>query len=148
VGRDVWFDFTAPFRGKVRLATCPGTSWNTVVSIVDGCNGASLACNDNANITGCTTQSIISNFAMNQAQNVKIRVGGNSATAFGAGVLNVSFQCAADFNADTVVDFFDYLDFVAAFSTNDPSSDFNSDGTIDFFDYLDFVADFSVGCGN
>ncbi len=54
--------------------------------------------------------------------------------------------CAADFNADTVVDFFDYLDFVAAFSSNDPAADFNADTVIDFFDYLDFVASFSTGC--
>ncbi len=54
--------------------------------------------------------------------------------------------CAADFNGDGIVDFFDYLDFVDAFSANDPSSDFNSDGVIDFFDYLDFVDAFSTGC--
>jgi hypothetical protein len=45
-----------------------------------------------------------------------------------------------------MVDFFDYLDFVAAFSTNNPAADFNGDTSIDFFDYLDFVAAFSVGC--
>jgi hypothetical protein len=54
--------------------------------------------------------------------------------------------CAADFNGDTVLDFFDYLDFVAAFAANDPSSDYNADTVIDFFDYLDFVADFAAGC--
>jgi hypothetical protein len=54
--------------------------------------------------------------------------------------------CEADFNADTTVDFFDYLDFVAAFSSGDPAADFNGDATIDFFDYLDFVAAFSAGC--
>ena len=54
--------------------------------------------------------------------------------------------CAADFNGDTVVDFFDYLDFVDAFSANDPSADFNNDTVIDFFDYLDFVDAFSAGC--
>ncbi|MBU6412348.1 MAG: matrixin family metalloprotease [Planctomycetes bacterium] len=54
--------------------------------------------------------------------------------------------CQADFNADTSVDFFDYLDFVAAFSANEPSADFNADTAIDFFDYLDFVAAFSAGC--
>jgi len=148
VARDVWFTFTAPLRGKLRLATCPGTTWNTVVSIHDGCFGAVLACNDNANITNCSTQSIINNFAMSPAQEIKIRVAGNSATAFGTGTLNLSFACAADFNGDTVLDFFDYLDFVAAFSVADPTSDYNSDNTIDFFDYLDFVADFSTGCGN
>lgn len=54
--------------------------------------------------------------------------------------------CQADFNNDCAVDFFDYLDFVDAFSTNAPEADFNLDGTIDFFDYLDFVDVFSIGC--
>ncbi len=54
--------------------------------------------------------------------------------------------CAADFNADGTVDFFDYLDFVAGFSAGESTADFNSDGVIDFFDYLDFVAAFSQGC--
>lgn len=58
-----------------------------------------------------------------------------SATAF----------CPADVNRDGIVDFFDYLDFVAEFSASTPAADFNSDGTIDFFDYLDFVAAFSAG---
>jgi hypothetical protein len=55
-------------------------------------------------------------------------------------------SCPADFNGDTVVDFFDYLDFVAEFSGNGPAADFNADTVIDFFDYLDFVAAFSTGC--
>jgi hypothetical protein len=54
--------------------------------------------------------------------------------------------CAADFNHDGSVDFFDYLDFVEAFSAGSSSADFNSDGAIDFFDYLDFVNSFSQGC--
>ena len=54
--------------------------------------------------------------------------------------------CPADFNGDEIVDFFDYLDFVDAFSANDPSADFNNDSVIDFFDYLDFVDAFSGGC--
>ena len=54
--------------------------------------------------------------------------------------------CAADFNGDGAVDFFDYLDFVDAFSASGVSADFNDDGSIDFFDYLDFVDAFSAGC--
>jgi ELWxxDGT repeat protein len=55
-------------------------------------------------------------------------------------------SCTADFNADTVVDLFDYLDFVASFAANDPIADFNADTVVDFFDYLDFVAAFAAGC--
>ena len=58
----------------------------------------------------------------------------------------VGIRCAADFNGDGIVDFFDYLDFVAAFSANAPAADFNGDSVIDFFDYLDFVAAFAAGC--
>ncbi len=54
--------------------------------------------------------------------------------------------CPSDFNCDTTVDFFDYLDFVSAFASNEPAADFNVDTVIDFFDYLDFVAAFSTGC--
>ena len=54
--------------------------------------------------------------------------------------------CPADFNRDGTLDFFDYLDFVDSFSSNDSAADFNHDLIIDFFDYLDFVDAFSVGC--
>ena len=54
--------------------------------------------------------------------------------------------CAANFNCDSAVDFFDYLDFVDAFAANSPAADFNQDSVIDFFDYLDFVDAFSTGC--
>ncbi len=54
--------------------------------------------------------------------------------------------CPADFNNDGTSDFFDYLDFVQAFSSNESAADFNHDSIIDFFDYLDFVAAFSNGC--
>jgi agmatine deiminase len=54
--------------------------------------------------------------------------------------------CQADFNRDGTVDFFDYLDFIAAFSAEAAGADFNGDGSVDFFDYLDFVARFNAGC--
>jgi hypothetical protein len=54
--------------------------------------------------------------------------------------------CAADFNRDGSVDFFDYLDFVDAFSIQSSAADFNHDGVLDFFDYLDFVDAFSIAC--
>jgi hypothetical protein len=58
----------------------------------------------------------------------------------------VECACAADFNHDGTIDFFDYLDFVDAFSQNFIVADYNGDDVIDFFDYLDFVDFFSAGC--
>lgn len=54
--------------------------------------------------------------------------------------------CEPDFNADTVLDFFDYLDFVNAYSSASTAADFNGDTVIDFIDYLDFVTAFTTGC--
>ncbi len=60
--------------------------------------------------------------------------------------ISVHAVCVADFNGDNVMDFFDYLDFVDAFSLNMSSADFNQDLVVDFFDYLDFVDVYSTGC--
>ncbi|MDX2148754.1 MAG: hypothetical protein SFZ23_14670 [Planctomycetota bacterium] len=54
--------------------------------------------------------------------------------------------CEANINDDCIVDFFDYLDFVARYANEDQEADFNADGVIDFFDYLDFAQAFSEGC--
>ncbi len=56
------------------------------------------------------------------------------------------FYNPADFNSDAVVDFFDYLDFVQAFSIESPDADYDGDGIVDFFDYLAFVQDFASPC--
>lgn len=56
------------------------------------------------------------------------------------------FPCRADFNCDQIVDFFDYADFVQAFSAGTLNADFNGDDVIDLFDYLDFVATFARNC--
>jgi hypothetical protein len=54
--------------------------------------------------------------------------------------------CRADFDANGQVDFFDYLDFVNAYSSEAPGSDFNRDGQTDAFDYLNFAQAFDAGC--
>ena len=73
----------------------------------------------------------------------------------GDGIVNASDEsiyrqllpfCPGDFNKDASVDFFDYLDFVSAFTSGDLAADINGDSSLDFFDYLDFVDTFSAGC--
>ena len=55
-------------------------------------------------------------------------------------------DCAADFNADGFLDFFDYDAFVGAFEIGRSGSDYNADGFTDFFDYDAYVTDFETGC--
>ncbi|QOI99893.1 MAG: hypothetical protein HRU70_05110 [Phycisphaeraceae bacterium] len=58
--------------------------------------------------------------------------------------------CAADFNGDGFVDFFDADAFVACFEgvecPADRTGDFNGDGFVDFFDLDAFVSAFEAGC--
>ncbi|MDX2147106.1 MAG: hypothetical protein SFZ23_06245 [Planctomycetota bacterium] len=61
-------------------------------------------------------------------------------------LIGATTGCAADFNRDGQADFFDYLDYSAAFGAGAASADFNNDGQVDFFDFLDFSAAFSTGC--
>ncbi len=86
---------------------------------------------------------MVSEVAFNRAE---VREIGGSCDDEYFGQMYTRVSCAADFNADATVDFFDYLDFVDAFASNLPAADFNGDSTIDFFDYLDFVDAFSLGC--
>lgn len=65
--------------------------------------------------------------------------------AYDIGAIEVQV-CAADFDRDGFVDFFDFDAFVQAFVNGDPRADFNGDGFIDFFDYDDFVLVFTRGC--
>lgn len=58
--------------------------------------------------------------------------------------------CAADFNGDQFLDFFDYSDYVQCFETGacpaGRDADFNEDDFVDFFDYSDYVTAFEAGC--
>ncbi len=58
----------------------------------------------------------------------------------------IPVPCPGDFNLDGSGDFFDYDDFITAFSEGDARADFNHDGSIDFFDYDDFILAFQAGC--
>ena len=67
-------------------------------------------------------------------------------TLAGPRIFVVENNILADFNHDSVVDFFDYLDFIDAFQSGAAEADYNQDGSLDFFDYLDFVDVFASGC--
>ncbi len=143
LGHDIWYSFTSASAGTLSVTTCAGASFDTeLTAYADSCGGAVLACNDDA----CGLRSTI-NAPVAAGQTVLIQLGGFNDQS-GSGTMDVNFvpTCTADFNNDSTVDFFDYLDFVDAFSANDPSADFNNDGSIDFFDYLDFVDAFAAGC--
>lgn len=54
--------------------------------------------------------------------------------------------CAADFNGDGELDFFDVQAFLAAYAAADADADINGDSVLDFFDVLAFLGAFADGC--
>ncbi|MGH7131561.1 MAG: GC-type dockerin domain-anchored protein [Phycisphaerales bacterium] len=109
LSRDVWFVFTAPFKGTAGASTCynaavpatPLTTPNTVLTaFAAACGGTEIVCNDNALRTDCgatgagtVNTSFFSLGAMMPQQQVWIRVGGNNATAstaVGSGTLTMT----------------------------------------------------------
>ena len=68
----------------------------------------------------------------------------------GSAVITGEPPCAADFNDDCFVDFFDLDAFIECFEGGEcppgRSADFNGDGFTDFFDFDAFVDVFETGC--
>jgi len=63
-----------------------------------------------------------------------------------AAVVTVAAPCPADLNADGVIDFADYLEFLNLYDALDPRADLNADGVVDFADYLEFLNHYDAGC--
>lgn len=129
-------------RDNVNLATASGTSLSTpLVASAIACLSQARPWWSVARMRAAVLHSA-SDYAANNASDPTFVRGYGFVNALAA----LNMDCLADYNGDTVADFFDYLDFVAAFSSGSRGADFNGDATIDFFDYLDFVAAFSAGC--
>lgn len=141
--RDLWYSVDVPPGGQLRAATCPGTTMNTVLSVYDSCFSTDIACNDNANVTGCTTQSIVTTPVLGGTY--YIRVASNSASTFGTGVLTVDFLCYADFNNDGGVDGSDVESFFAVWSNGAMAADVNNDGGVDGGDVETFFQLWAAG---
>lgn len=145
--RDVWFQFTPPTPGIIRAATCPGTTMNTVLSMHDGLCGGELACNDNANVTGCTTQSIIDNVHVEAGRTYAFRVAGTSATVFGPGVLTLSLDCDADLDGNGAIGLSDLTLLLSSFGcTSGCTVDLDGNGITDLSDLTILLSGFGVVC--
>ncbi len=60
--------------------------------------------------------------------------------------VEIRITCGPDLNLDGLLDFFDVLFFLDAFTNETPIGDFNEDGIYDFFDVLAFLNAFTLGC--
>ncbi|MBL8878084.1 MAG: hypothetical protein JNG88_03100 [Phycisphaerales bacterium] len=170
--RDVWYTFTAPSRGVLRLNAC-GTmaagGSDAVLAIYDDCpttGGQLIACNDDRSEWADAPNgdcSILDSYVaavMNPNEQVMIRASHFGSWLFGAFVeFDVRFlpSIPGDMNCDGRVNNFDIDPFVQALSDQDgwlaehPScdlmnGDINGDGEVNNFDIDPFVACLTVGC--
>jgi hypothetical protein len=149
--RELYYSYVASCTGEVSVSTC-GSGFDTLAFVYDACGGTILSCDNN----GCGSSASLV-FSSTAGTTYLIAIGGTSPSMEGDFRLSLSCSappCAADFNLDGFLDFFDYDAYVACFEgdvngcpNGDPiDADFNFDGFVDFFDYDDFVAAFETGC--
>lgn len=83
-GNDRAYTFTAPFSGNFTFNTF-GTSWDTVLHLLNGCGGAAIACNDDT--MGLQSQVTVS---LSAGQQVVVVVDGFGAQSQGNFTLNIN----------------------------------------------------------
>lgn len=72
-------------------------------------------------------------------------MGTNSGSAYIFDITDC-LPCRADFNGDGRLDTLDFLEFLNAFSANDPRADFDGNGQVNTLDFLAFLNAFNEGC--
>ncbi|MEM9378597.1 MAG: hypothetical protein AAGB93_01515 [Planctomycetota bacterium] len=85
VGRDLWYEFTAPMAGAVSIQTC-GSGFDTVLEVFGGTcdNPTLLACNDDV----CDLQSVVG-VSVSAGQSLLFRIGGFGGE-FGSGSFEIT----------------------------------------------------------
>ncbi|MBN2212004.1 MAG: trypsin-like peptidase domain-containing protein [Sedimentisphaerales bacterium] len=72
--KDVWYSFTPSETGPYRISTC-GSSFDTTLSVYDGCGGTEVACNeDNVDLCGGYQANLVA--TLTSGINYKIRIAG------------------------------------------------------------------------
>lgn len=82
------------------------------------------------------------------ASNARIRINADDNVFFAVSrPFSITAPCAADFNADGILNSQDFFDYLAEFFKASPKADFNTDGILNSQDYFDFLNQFFAGCG-
>ncbi|MDX2145974.1 MAG: hypothetical protein SFZ23_00495 [Planctomycetota bacterium] len=148
-----WFEFTMPRAGRVELSL--QAQLPAFAAILEPDNGNCFT----PNLVAAQTGGYLDNTCIPVSATADLPAGVHRVAvahlnfdgfACGEGYENYILSvrsdvgCAGDFNNDGQGDLFDYLDYAAAFASEDAAADFNTDGQVDVFDYLDFVAALSA----
>ncbi len=78
VDQDVWYSFQPNATASWDISTCNNTNIDTVIEVLDGCNGNVVACNDNDAACGNGTQSKLSvNLSSTTIYRIRVCAKGN-----------------------------------------------------------------------
>ncbi len=92
---DIFFNYTAGQSGLATFETCSATGFDTIISVLDSCGGAELACNDDSFVGAACPNFGSRAFLVVTAGTVyRVRVAG-FVGAFGASTLNVTVASLA-----------------------------------------------------
>jgi DNA-binding beta-propeller fold protein YncE len=107
VEKDLWYCWTAPCSGPVRVSTCGGTSVDTKLAVYSGCvcpgtpgAGALLACSDDAAGCGPSGLGSLVTFTATVGSSYLLRLGSSPGAAGGAGFFGILCLGAAPPLAD------------------------------------------------
>ncbi|MBC7773557.1 MAG: hypothetical protein H7210_13765, partial [Pyrinomonadaceae bacterium] len=158
IGRDVWFDWTAPCAGDFNVSLCAGSTGDTIFNAY-----SSLACPpDQANEIACDDDgcggvggpSIANINGIAAGAHVLIRIShfGGSTGEQGAFVISrvggsCGPTCPCDWNSSGSLNSQDFFDFLVSFFGG--NADFNNSGTTNSQDFFDFLVCFftpPTGC--
>ncbi len=93
IANDIWFTWTAPENCRVTVSLCDAANFDSVLALMDGCDGAVLACNDDSEACGDHTSELIFDSASG-GETYLVRVGAFS-EGYGTdrtGTLTISWE--------------------------------------------------------
>lgn len=93
---DIWYEYTAPCTGELRISTCNTADYDSDIVVYDGCDCGSLTanllgCNDDG--IGCTLYTSDLRVPVVAGNCYLIRVGGHSSTSQGEGEGTIELTC-------------------------------------------------------
>lgn len=145
---DRWYCYTATCAGRVTASTCSGASFDTILTVLDQCNGDVIVEDDDA----CGIQNLgsIVRWYVEPGERFPIQVRGYNGATGGFDLLIECDPCFdspnGDFNNDGIADSRDVQGFVGAIESlsNDDASrcagDFDHSGTVDAGDIAGMIA--------
>jgi hypothetical protein len=109
ISSDMWFAFTAPDTGTVKMSTCGGSIPDPVLVVYDVCGGTQLACDDDDlnNLGPCSTSSALQAYIempVVAGTTYVIRIGNFSATTIGNYQLSITYKFSFSITKPTAND--------------------------------------------